>query len=161
LSNKIHIFEERTRSDIQRTTHFLNVDLDLHSMSNLQPLVTAMGEKVYVLHIGRHQRTYHAHLELASCSKSRTADSALLGFCALIRTLPKAARRLWDVAKVRDFNIGVQAAPQPDAYEIALTPETVKATCKVNARIVLTVYAPKLRRKGTRDVTLGSRAFSI
>jgi hypothetical protein len=126
-------------------------------MSDLQPLVTAMGEKVHVLHIGRHKRTYRAHLELASFSKSKSADSAIVGFCALIRTLPKGARRLWNVAKVRDFNIGVQAALQPYAYEIALAPETVRAASEVNARIVLTVYAQEVRRKGTRVVTLGPK----
>jgi hypothetical protein len=139
----------------QRTIHFLNVDLDLYSKSNLQPLVTAMGEMVSVLHIGRHKRTYRAHLELASYAKS--ADSTIRGLCVLIRTLPRAARKVWNAAMVRDFNIGVQAAMQPYWQEIALAPETVKAISEVNARIVLTVYAPEVRRKGTRDMTLGSK----
>ena len=114
-----------------------------------------MGEKVDVLHIGRHKRTYSAHLELGSYSKS--ADSTIRGFCALIRTLPKAARKMWNAAKVRDFNIGVQAVMQPYWYEIALAPETAKAASEVNARIVLTVYAPVVRRKGARDIALGSK----
>jgi len=42
----------------------------------------------------------------------------------------------------RDFNIGVQAAMQPRSYEMPLAAEIVKAASKVNARIVLTVYAP-------------------
>jgi hypothetical protein len=42
---------------------------------------------------------------------------------------------------VRDFNIGVQAGTQPNSFEIALAPETVRAASEVNARIVLTVYA--------------------
>jgi hypothetical protein len=115
-------------------------------MSNLQPLVTAMDDEVHVLYIGRHKRTYRAHLELARYAKR--ADSTIRGFCDLIRRLPRGARKLLNAARVRDFNIGVQAAMQPYWYEIALAPETVKAAAEVNARIVLTVYAPEGRRKG-------------
>ena len=131
---------KRTNKD---TTHFLNVDLDVHSKSNLQPLVTAMGKKVHVLFVGRIKRTYQVHLELWESGLSESADSIVRGFCALIRALPKAAVELWNSAKVRDFNIGVQAAMQPHAYEIALAPETVRAAAEVNARIVLSVYAPE------------------
>jgi hypothetical protein len=147
-------------ANTQGTTHYLNVDLDLYSEWNLQPLVTAMGKKVYVLYIGRHKRTYRAHLELASNSKSKSPDSTIRAFCAMIRTLPRVARKEWDGAKVRDFNIGVQAAMQPYWYEIALAPETVKAASEVNARILLTVYSPQVRREGTRDVKLGPKRSS-
>jgi len=94
-------------------------------------------------------------------SYSKSADSTIRGFCALIRTLPKAARKLWNAAKVRDFNIGVQAVMQPYWYEIALAPETAKAASGVNARIVLTVYAPVVRRKGARDIALGSKKSAV
>jgi hypothetical protein len=60
----------------------------------------------------------------------------------LIAALPRQAAELWKAAKSRDFNIGVQAAMQPRSYEMPLAAEIVKAASKVNARIVLTVYAP-------------------
>ena len=63
----------------------------------------------------------------------------------MIRKLPNAAVKLWIGAKVRDFNVGVQAAMQPHSYEVALAPETVRAAAELNARIVLTVYAPDTR----------------
>ena len=123
-------------------THFLNVDLDLYSRSNLEPLVAAMGTKVNVLYMGRHKRTYRAHLELAGSGLDDSPDSTIRSFCALIAALPRQAARLWKAAKSRDFNIGVQAAMQPRSYEMPLAAEIVKAASKVNARIVLTVYAP-------------------
>lgn len=46
-----------------KETTFLNVDPDLFSRSDLQPLVTALGQKVFVLHVGRDRQTYSAHLE--------------------------------------------------------------------------------------------------
>lgn len=123
-----------------KTTHFLNVDLDLFSKSNLQPLVTAMGDRVSVLYVGRHKGTFRAHLELAGLAKN--ADSTIRSFCRLIRGLPSTALKLWNHANHRDFNIGVQAGHQPAPYEIPLASETVTAASDLNARIVLTIYAP-------------------
>ena len=129
-------------------TNFLNVDLDIFSKSDLQPLVTAMGTKVMVLHVGRYKGTYRAHLEVAGYSGyDENADSTIRAFCAIIRALPKAALKLWNAAKVRDFNVGVQAGTQPPSFEIALAAETVRAASEVNARIVLTVYGTDLLRE--------------
>lgn len=121
-------------------THFLNVDLDIYARSDLQPIVNALGRKVIVLHAGRTRGTHHAHLELARTRK--TADATIRGFCELIRALPKRERDLWNTAKVRDFNIGVQAGTRPYATEFAVAAETLKAAHESGARLVLTVYAP-------------------
>ena len=137
------------------TTHFLNVDLDIYSKSNLQPLVTALGKNVIVLHAGLDRRTFCAHLELARVTRS--ADSTIRGFCSLIQALPGTERDLWNSARVRDFNIGVQAATQPFSHEIALAAETVKAASEVSARIVFTVYAPEGLRQRVLDVSAGSK----
>src|SRR5882724_7984074 len=88
-------------------THFLNVDPDIYSKSNLQRLVSALGKKVSVLHVGRNKRTFCARLELNRITKD--ADSTIRAFCGLIESLPSAERELWNKAKIRDFNIGVQA----------------------------------------------------
>jgi len=119
---------------------FLNVDLDLVSRSDLQPLVTALEPATFALHVGHEKRTYSAHLELSKFPKN--ADAAIRGFAALIQKLSRAERKLWDTARVRDFNIGVQSALQPRAFEIKLTPDTLGIASILGARIVLTVYAP-------------------
>jgi len=67
----------------------------------------------------------------------------------LIEALAKAPRDLWNRAKVRDFNIGVQAGMDPHSYEIELEEGTVKAASEIHARIVFTVYAPETERKRT------------
>ena len=133
---------------IDKTTHFLNVDFDIYSKSNLEPLVAALGERVYVLYSGRHKRTYEAHLELASHPKS--ADSAIQKFAAMIGLLPKVQRNLWDTAKIRDFSIGMQAGMQPFSYNMPLARETVEAAAGLKARIVLTIYAPEVIKKAVR-----------
>jgi hypothetical protein len=127
------------------TTHFLNVDLDIYSKADLRSLVTALGKRVMVLYLGRIRRTHSAHLELAKITK--TADATIRGFCSLIEALPKLERDLWNAAKVRDFNIGVQAGTQPHSTEFALAAATLKAAHELGARIVFTVYAPEHPRK--------------
>lgn|ERR1035437_1850148 len=71
--------------------HFMNVDLDIHSRSNLEPLVATLGKNVHVLYVGRVRRHYEAHLELYRITQ--TADSTIRGFCALIRKLSKGERK--------------------------------------------------------------------
>jgi hypothetical protein len=136
-------------------THFLNVDLDIYSRLNLQPLVSALGEKVCVLHVGRDKRTYCAHLEVTRITKD--ADSTIRAFCRLIESLPKAERELWNMAKVRDFSIGVQAKAQPHSHDFALAAETVKAVSALGARIVFTVYAPEGNEKRPAVVKTDSK----
>jgi hypothetical protein len=130
------------QSGVPETIRFLNVDLDVYSKSNLQGLVSAPGKKVSVLHVGRNKRTFCAHLELSRITKD--ADSTIRAFCGLIESLPSAERELWNKAKIRDFNIGVQAGSRPYSHEIVLAAATVKAASDVGARIVFAVYAPEL-----------------
>ena len=131
--------------DTDKSTHFLNVDLDVYSRSNLEPLVGALGKRVHVLYLGRPRQTYEAHLEIAIAPRyPESPDRTIKKFAALINSLPKPARKLWDTAKRRDFNIGLQAAMQPHALEFALAPETVRAAASLNARIVITIYAPMI-----------------
>ena len=133
-----------------KTPHFLNVDLDIYSRSDLQPLVTALGKKVYELYVGRDRRTYSAHLELTKITKN--ADAAILAFCALIRLLPRAERRVWNSARVRELNIGIQAALQPHSYVTLVSAQAVKAAAEIGARIGFTVYAPDDRRRRARSL---------
>lgn len=127
--NKI---EELTNKIVEMTT-FMNVDLDIYSKSDLQPLVMAWGLTVATCYMGREGRFYSAHLELAVPPKS--ADTAIRRFAVLVNRLPKAERKLWDMAKVRDFNVGVQAAWEP------LSNETIGLATALKARIVFTIYA--------------------
>jgi hypothetical protein len=136
-------------------TRFLNVDLDIYSRSNLQPILDALGREVVVLHAGRvvGKRTYEAHIELSGTAKD--ANKTIRAFCTSIESLRGEARRLWDTALVRDFNVGVQAEVRPHCYGLAIAAETVKATSKLNARIVVSIYAPEPKPRRVRPL-LGS-----
>ena len=128
--------------DHSSATEFLNVDLDIYASFDLQPLVNSLGKRVMVLYVGRQRRSYTAHLELARCAKS--ADSAIRGFCALIQALPRAERQLWKRARRRNFSIGIQAGEQPNSSDFAVEAMTVQSVARLGARIVLTIYSPRL-----------------
>lgn len=125
-------------------SHFLNVDLDIYSKSDLQPLVDAFGGKVSVLYVGRFRRSYKAVLEVNRTTQD--ADATIRAICALILALPRPARRLWNEAKMRDFSIGIQPMKDPPSRDFALSAETVKQAASVGARIVITIYAPDVAR---------------
>jgi hypothetical protein len=120
-------------------TAFLNVDLDILSTAPLEPLVTAFGKKVSVLYVGGDRRRYEAHLELASFT--RTADSVIRRFAKLVEGLPKPARRMWDQAHSRIFNIGIQSGFEPHSCEFLVSDAAVDAVARVRGSIIVTVYA--------------------
>ena len=122
-------------------THFLNVDLDIYSKRDLQPLVKCFGRKVFALYIGREYGKFCVKLEVAK--NVRTADAAMRTFCALIESLPKPERALWNAATVRNFSIGIQAGAHPNLCDFTIRPKTVEAVSRVGAQLVLTIYAPK------------------
>lgn len=128
-------------------TEFLNVDLDVYSGSDLQPLVNGFGKKVVALYVGRERKKYSAHLELIGFQKNPSADSAIRAFCTLIQALPETERELWNGAKTREFSVGVQAGQQPSACDFRIEAQTIKAVAELGAVIVLTVYSPELAKR--------------
>ena len=127
--------------DVTDTIHFMNVDLDVHSRSPLEPLATAFGGAVDVLYVGGGDKSFEAHFEIAG-SYDKDADTLMQEFVALIRKLPPAARRLWNGAKSRDFNVGIQSARRPHCHVLRLRAETLDAVAGVRGSVVITTYAP-------------------
>lgn len=122
-------------------TCFLNVDLDVEAPSDLTPLVKALGPKVFDLHTGPGRAGYETHLELDSRpGQFESAEATIAGFLELLAALPSRPRALWNKATRRDFNIGIQAGSRPRAFELALSPDSLKAVARVGARVVVTVY---------------------
>jgi hypothetical protein len=137
-------------------TPFLNVDLIVYSKMELQLFIDAMGKKVIVLHAGRLKRSYETHFELP-CSPlpqnrhSKSPEALILGFCKLIQGLPPEARKDWDAAKTRTFDIGIEAPGRNSYYWSAISEKVIKAASEVNAQIAITVYGPmKTTRKPSK-----------
>jgi hypothetical protein len=129
-------------------TKFLNVDLDISSKADLQPLVSAMGRKVSLSFVGRVKRGFQAHMDLA-IGNPKSPETAIVQYCKLIQRLPPEARELWDAAKTRTFDIGIEA-PRPNNYFwSAISAKAIRATSEVNAQIAVTVYGPMKKVKAS------------
>lgn len=120
-------------------TEMLNVDLDLVSASSLQPVLDALGENVLILHVGRRRRRHVAHLELAD-SHRKDADRIIKELVALVKALPRPARRAWNQATSREFNIGIQGGVKPPAHEVRISSETVSLLHSIGGALVITTY---------------------
>ncbi len=120
---------------------FLNVDLDIYSKRDLQPLVDALGDSVIEMWVGRVRRTYEAHLEV-TWEPRKTPSSIILRFCKLLNALPPAKRRLWNAAKTKSFDVGIEAPKRNRHYWSAVSPEAVRAVAEVGAQIAITIYGP-------------------
>jgi hypothetical protein len=133
--------------------NFLNVDLVIYSKADLAPLVSAMGEKMIVLYLGRERRTYMARLEVSALLKS--PESAIRAFCKVIHGLPPWARKLWFGAKSRIFDIGIDSVPK-GTYWFEISQETVADLAKLQAQIAVTVYGKLKKARVVRKIEYNS-----
>jgi len=119
---------------------FLTIDLDVRSSWSLAPLATVwpwaqqpqrvVGRSIHWL-ILRPRRIV------------KTAEAAARLLLAEIETLSPIARRCWDKASKRTFDIGVQAGMgHRPLEEVRLTPETLSRIASIGARLQVTVYPP-------------------
>lgn len=119
---------------------FLNVDLEVgaRSRAQLMPLVDALQGTLFELFRGRIGGFYRGHYEVSGCA--RGASATIHELAAAIEALPRRPRAAWHVARVRDFNIGVELERGVKQIELALDPDAVSRVIALGGRIVFTAY---------------------
>ena len=118
---------------------FLNVDVDVRSRSPLEALVARLGPSVLINHVGAEGRGRHgAHFSLYH---PKSADHAIRRLAKLIGQLPTSARRLWNGAQKRVFNIGFDGGLYPRQLEAAISTSAIQAVARLGASITVTIYA--------------------
>lgn len=117
---------------------FRNVDLDVYSSRPLVSLIAAFGNSIDVLFVGQEGEHYAAHLELSGSGYGQSPDEIISALATLVEHLPESARRDWDEALIRRFDIGVEAQSTPHAFQ--LQSSTIAAVAKINASVAVTVY---------------------
>lgn len=138
---------KRTQAGLEPApTRYANVDLDVYADVPLDGFVRALGEEALVLYVGGTRRKYEAHVELASSRMAISADDTIVELIRLIRGLPRVHRQTWNSARRREFNLGIEAGLEPHSFELSLQPRTLKAIADVRGVLVITVYAPDLRK---------------
>ena len=118
---------------------FLNVDLEVESTADLSPLVAALGDDVFLLHIGPADRGGDlAAFELAE--EHGDPDGSLLEFCDPIEQLLPEAAELWRTAHRRTFDVGYECGDTPPAFQSELTRPTIQRVADLGASLSTTIY---------------------
>lgn len=119
---------------------FLNVDLEIFSKSDLKLLADALRRNLDVHYLGMEFGKHKAYFELSAFPRS--PDAAIIRYCKLIQKLRPDARKLWDGAKSRSFDIGFEAPRRGRYFWGAVSRDAVRAAADVGAQIAITVYGP-------------------
>jgi hypothetical protein len=124
--------------------HLIDVDLHVESRRSLSALHAALP--------GAQPRDVEnprwVHVAAYTTRRAKTADRKIMELVGLIDRLPRAARRCWNDAVSRTFDVGVQAGPEVPAngpiapFEAVVALETLRAVSRVRARLQITVYPP-------------------
>jgi hypothetical protein len=118
----------------RNTTHFLNVDLDLDVIEEMDELLDALKPPIVISRFGT-----RAGLELGLQPES--PESAIRGFVALVENLPPRIRTIWNDAKNKIFSIGIQTCATPHSTEFVLSSDALSLIHSISANVAFTVYA--------------------
>ena len=128
------------RKGLSPTAEYITIDLDVRSRRTLAPLLDAWSSAQTPAHTGKGSPRW---LVLMCPTGGKNADDDALEFVRLVDRLPKAARRCWDLASKRTWDIGIQAGLAPQRLEeVTLETETLRAITRVGGRVQITLYAP-------------------
>lgn len=118
---------------------FLNIDVDIRSRYPLTALIAALPWSRQPRNAENQPDPHWVVLNPPGIT--HTAEGAARKLLAHIRGLRGEARRCWRRARLRVFDIGVQAGGAGRAFEdVGLTAETLRQIALVGAQIKVTVY---------------------
>jgi len=124
---------------------FLNIDLDVRSRRSLAPLVAAWSRS-YQAPAAENRHDPHwlilnAH-SVGPRGVTYDAEKVAKELLKHVRGLRGEARHCWNHARLRVFDIGVQAGgPGTKSFEgVQITAETLRQIARVGAQVKVTVY---------------------
>ena len=130
-------------------TRFLNVDLELVSTKEVDPLLAHWSDATFTLRDSVDASRRTIWLELGGAPQD--ADAAVRDFADLVETLPADLRNLWNDCEDRCLNVGVEGGASPDASAFRISTGSIVALAAMSARLEFTVYGsrvpPKRRRR--------------
>jgi hypothetical protein len=102
-------------------------------------LIDELRGRLFELYVGRVRSLYRAHYELIGCA-APTADATINALAGTIERLKPAARRAWNRASMREFNIGVELGGGVPSIEHAIRAATLRRVVSLGGTIAFTAY---------------------
>lgn len=129
---------------------FLNVDLEVGARTRaaLAPLLARLEGTMFELFRGRLRGLYRAHFEVNVCA--RDASATIRALADAIEALRPTARRAWNSAALRDFNVGVELARGVRNIELVVDEDAMQRVAALGGRIVITAYQEAAMRSVPR-----------
>jgi len=143
---------------VEALVQFLNVDLLIGGRFDSEPLLQALGGDVFLLHedaVIQGKKCMLVELARPGLDVVRTLSRLV----AWVERLPPRARRSWERASIRRFDIGIQAGKSPHETHWVVPQRLVAALAKIGADVALTVYGAEWRDgRRQRGATTRKRA---
>ena len=119
---------------------FLNVDLEIDSLEQLQPIIDDFGEDVLVLYHGKNGNGFDFAAFEVSAESDRDGDGIISTFCVLIENLSPESKSIWDKCHSKKFDVGFQSGDFPRSYQTEIRADTIERVAQLGASIVITIY---------------------
>ncbi len=133
--------------------HFINIDLEIKSLKNLQPIIEELGDKVFVLFNDKpfqNSDEYWLSLEIRDYDTYQNFDDEkqeiggvdiiLSAFCNLLEGLSVNSKKLWERCHQKEFDVGFACGNTEKSYHTTIKSETLQRIAKLGATIHFTVY---------------------
>ena len=121
-----------------RTPHFLNVDLDVHADTDLQPLITHWDQLLTLL-TPEEAGTNCVRFELMD--SYRTASEVIQYFCTAVENLPPDLLQFWYQCPKRILDIGYESGRERPMLQDAFPAELLLKVAQYFTSLDISIYA--------------------
>ena len=139
---------------VQKMSHFefLNVDLEIHSRSALEPLLSELSTALYVLYSESKPHKQFANLEVSRSWKNPSPDKTIAALCDALESLSPKARKVWKKAHGKVFDIGFDIDPKASHLHQPLSNNSLRRIANLGGTIIFTCYNPANFKKSPKPV---------
>lgn len=117
-------------------TCFLNIDLDIESTVDIEPILKEWGNRVCVLRNEHLDGIYYGSFETNFNNKEAIIEE----YVKLIEGLSSRSREIWDNALKRDFDFGYQSGTTPSHFHSNIDSVQLNKLAQVGGNLVITIY---------------------
>lgn len=120
---------------------FVNVDLDILSKNQLEGIVAKFKDNDHEpLHYGDSERGWIATFEVSCGGNDGNPDSVINRFIEIIERFDPKAKKEWDDAHTKVFDIGYEVTGEYCRFREELKTKTISLISQYGASAVFTVY---------------------